>query len=181
MALACAAAALATFVVAACKPPEQEARVAPAPVELPAAEPAGAPATTNIIDSATAAGRFSKFVAAAKAAGLDGALKSQSASPFTVFMPTDEAFDALPAGVLDDLMKPANKAKLAELLKKHVVDQQFTSDMAKGARTQINTQAGEQIVVDGTGDELKVSDAVVVQADIDASNGVIHAIDKVIQ
>ncbi|MFM9864079.1 MAG: fasciclin domain-containing protein [Micropepsaceae bacterium] len=129
---------------------------------------------------AVAAGNpdFSTLVAAVKAAGLVDALNAKG--PFTVFAPTNAAFAALPAGTVDDLLKPQNKAKLTAILSYHVIGSKIESSALAGkTMTSPATLQGGTIAVDGT-KGVKVNDATVVTADVKASNGVIHAIDKVL-
>lgn len=130
---------------------------------------------SDVVDTAVAAGSFSTLVRALKAADLVDTLKGKG--PFTVFAPTDEAFRKLPAGTLEGLL--ADKAKLTAVLTYHVVPGQVTAAEAmklSSART-VNGQSLTLRVKDGA---VLVDDAKVVQADIPASNGVIHVIDAVI-
>jgi uncharacterized surface protein with fasciclin (FAS1) repeats len=130
----------------------------------------------DIVDTAVAAGSFNTLVAAVKAAGLVDTLKSPG--PFTVFAPTDAAFAALPAGTVDSLLKPENKAKLVSILTYHVVPGKvMSSDLTDGMTAK--TVEGGALTVK-LGDGVMVNDANVTQADIAASNGVIHVIDKVL-
>ena len=130
----------------------------------------------DIVDTAVA-GKFNTLVAAVKAAGLVDTLKGPG--PFTVFAPTDEAFAQLPAGALDDLLKPENKDKLRSVLTYHVVPGKvMSSDVVK--LDTAKTAEGSTIKIKATGNGVMVNDARVVKADIAASNGVIHVIDKVI-
>ena len=130
----------------------------------------------DIVDTAVA-GKFNTLVAAVKAAGLVETLKGPG--PFTVFAPTDEAFAKLPAGALDDLLKPENKAKLQGVLTYHVVPGRVMSgDVVK--LKSAKTVEGSTIKIDANGSGVMVNDAHVVKADIAASNGVVHVIDKVI-
>jgi len=131
----------------------------------------------DIVDTAAAAPNFKTLVAAVKAAGLVETLKGPG--PFTVFAPTDEAFAKLPAGTLEDLLKPENQARLRQILEYHVVaGKVMAADVVKlesaktveGGRIEIRTVDGG-VMVDG---------AHVVKADIVTSNGVIHVIDAVI-
>ena len=123
------------------------------------------------------AGKFNTLVAAVKAAGLVDTLKGPG--PFTVFAPTDEAFAKLPEGTLEDLLKPENKAKLQSVLTYHVVPGKVMSrDAAK--LNSAKTAQGSSIKIKATDNGVMVNDAHVVKADIAASNGVIHVIDKVI-
>jgi uncharacterized surface protein with fasciclin (FAS1) repeats len=131
----------------------------------------------DIVDTAVAAGGFNTLATALKAAGLVETLKGPG--PFTVFAPTDEAFAKLPAGTLESLLKPENKAKLAGILTYHVVPGKvMAADVVKltGAKT-VNGQSVKIAVKDG---KVTVDGANVVKTDVAASNGVIHVIDAVI-
>ena len=131
----------------------------------------------DIVDTAVAAGQFTTLAAALGAAGLVETLKGEG--PFTVFAPTDAAFAALPAGTVDDLLKPENKAKLAAILTYHVVAGKVTAaDVVK--LTETGTVGGPKLAIAVEGGNVKINDATVVTADIEASNGVIHVIDKVL-
>jgi uncharacterized surface protein with fasciclin (FAS1) repeats len=138
---------------------------------------AHAGAKKDIVDTAVGAGKFTTLVAAVKAAGLVETLKGEG--PFTVFAPTDDAFKALPAGTLDDLLKPENKDKLVAILTYHVVPGKVLSGDLKGKKTEAKTVQGTAVTVDAT-TGVKVDGANVIQADIMATNGVIHVIDAVI-
>lgn len=133
----------------------------------------------SIADKAKSAGNFSTLLAAAEAAGLAETLNSGE-GPFTVFAPTDEAFEALPEGTVEDLLKPENKDQLVKILQMHVVSGKVMSADLAGKETQAKTLEGSEVTVNATGDSVMVGDATVTQADIEATNGVIHAIDKVI-
>ncbi len=130
----------------------------------------------DIVDTAIA-GKFNTLVAAVKAAGLVDTLKGPG--PFTVFAPTDEAFAKLPEGVLENLLKPENKAKLQSVLTYHVVPGKVMSRDAVKLNS-AKTAQGSSINIKAMDNGLMVNDAHVVKADIEASNGVIHVIDKVI-
>ncbi len=131
----------------------------------------------DIVDTAASAGQFETLIAAAKAAGLAGALKGDG--PLTVFAPTDEAFGALPAGTIATLLKPENKDQLAEILKYHVVAGNVGSGaLADGAR--LDTLAGVDAVISQTEQGFNIENARIIKTDIDTSNGVIHVIDRVI-
>ena len=126
----------------------------------------------DIVDTAVAAGAFKTLVAAVKAAGLVDTLKGKG--PFTVFAPTDAAFKKLPAGTVETLLKPENKAKLTAILTYHVVSGKvMSSDLLK--MTSAKTVNGQKIAIG-----LAIDNAMVVQPDIKCSNGVIHVIDSVI-
>lgn len=131
----------------------------------------------DIVDIAVEAGTFQTLVAAVTAADLVSGLKSEG--PFTVFAPTDEAFAALPEGTVADLLKPENKDQLIAVLTYHVVAGKVTAaDVVK--LTEATTVQGTTVdimVMDGT---VMIDKAHVVAADIMASNGVIHVIDKVL-
>jgi uncharacterized surface protein with fasciclin (FAS1) repeats len=131
----------------------------------------------DIVDTASAAGSFKTLVTAVKAAGLVDTLKGKG--PFTVFAPTDEAFAKLPNGTLDNLLKPENKKQLVAILTYHVVPGKVMSKDLTGQKTIAKSVEGSEIAVDAT-NGVKVDNAKVVKADIQASNGVIHAIDAVI-
>lgn len=134
----------------------------------------------DIVDTATAAGSFGTLLAAAQAAGLVDALKSEG--PLTVFAPTDAAFAALPAGTVETLLKPENKDMLAGILKLHVISGKVKAKDLAGKTTVAETLNGF-LTVDGT-DGVSVaapgSTATVVTADVKASNGIIHVIDTVL-
>jgi len=137
-----------------------------------AAEPAG----KNIVQTAIDAGSFKTLVAAVQAAGLAEAL--QSPGPFTVFAPTDEAFGKLPPGTVESLLKPENKEKLVAILKYHVVPGKVTSgEVVK--LTSAKTLHGKELQIHAS-QGVKVNDANVIKADIQATNGVIHVIDRVL-
>lgn len=131
----------------------------------------------DIVDTAVASGAFNTLVAAVKAAGLVDALKGPG--PLTVFAPTDEAFKKLPAGTLDDLLKPENKEKLKGILLYHVVSGKVLSSDLKGTMTPATLQGAPLTIVAGASG-VTVNGAKVVVADVAASNGVIHAIDAVV-
>ncbi len=129
----------------------------------------------TIVDVAVSAGNFTTLVAAVTAADLVETLSGEG--PFTVFAPTDEAFAALPAGVLDALLLPENKALLAQILTYHVVSGMvMAADVTDG---DVATVEGSTIKLSTMGG-VTVNGATVVTADVAASNGVIHAIDAVI-
>jgi uncharacterized surface protein with fasciclin (FAS1) repeats len=136
---------------------------------------------SDIVETALSAGSFSTLLAAAEAAGLVDALKSDG--PLTVFAPTDDAFAALPAGTVETLLLPENKDALAGILKLHVI---------AGSKVLSTDLAGQQITASSLNGDLSVdgtdgvvvsapgSTASVVAADVQASNGVIHVIDTVL-
>ena len=161
----------ATLVLAACAP---VATPAPASTPMPL-EPTAAPQT--IVDIAVADGRFTTLVAAVQAAGLVDTLSSDG--PFTVFAPTDAAFAKLPAGTIEDLLKPENKQMLTDILLYHVVaGKVLAADVAN--LTEAQTVLGKNVAVKVDGGKVFINDAEVILTDIQASNGVIHVIDTVI-
>ena len=134
-------------------------------------------ANKDIVDTAVAAGTFNTLVAAVQAAELVEALKGEG--PFTVFAPTDEAFAALPAGTIDNLLKPENQDQLQSVLLYHVVAGKImAADIGSGAAPA--TLQGAKVDVVGSASGVTVNGANVVAADIVTSNGVIHVIDAVI-
>ena len=121
----------------------------------------------DIVDTAVGAGNFTTLAAALTAAG-----------PFTVFAPTDAAFAALPAGTVEDLLKPENKDKLIAILTYHVIaGKVMSTDLSEGLKAKTVNGAEVTITLDGG---AKVNGVVISTADIAASNGVIHVIDAVI-
>ncbi len=172
------------LMASACAAPAAPAPAAPAATEAPAAaEPTAAPAEeaamgdmADIVDTAVAAGNFTTLVAAIEAAGLVDTLKGEG--PFTVFAPTDEAFAALPAGTVDALLADPT-GDLTQILLYHVVPGKvMAADLSDGLTA--DTAQGAPVTFTIDGDSVKVNDANVVAADIEASNGVIHVIDAVI-
>jgi len=134
-------------------------------------------AEKDIVDTAVAAGQFNTLAAALTAAGLVETLKGPG--PFTVFAPTDAAFAALPAGTVETLLKPENKDQLTAVLTYHVVPGKvMAADVVK--ITEAKTVNGAVVTVKVDGETVMINDAKVTTADIEASNGVIHVIDKVI-
>ena len=137
----------------------------------------GKKTSQDIVDTAVAAGSFNTLVAAVQAAGLVDALKADG--PITVFAPTDEAFAQLPAGTVENLLKPENKDQLVAILTYHVVPGKV--DAAKVSKLDsAETLQGESISIAVKDGKVYVDNAKVITADISASNGVIHVIDQVI-
>jgi uncharacterized surface protein with fasciclin (FAS1) repeats len=131
----------------------------------------------DIVDTAVAAGSFNTLAAALKAAGLVDTLKG--AGPFTVFAPTDEAFAKLPAGTVENLLKPENKDKLVSILTYHVVPGDVTSKQVVKL-TEAKTVNGQDVKIKVDGGSVMIDIAKVVKPDVKASNGVIHVIDTVL-
>jgi len=131
----------------------------------------------DLVDTAVAAGQFKTLAAALAAAGLIDTLKG--AGPFTVFAPTDEAFAKLPAGTVESLLKPENKAKLTAILTYHVVSGKvMAADVVK--LKDAKTVQGGSVKIGAMGGKVMVDSAHVVKTDITASNGVIHVVDSVL-
>ena len=131
----------------------------------------------NIVDVAADTPDLSTLVEAVTAADLAETLQGEG--PFTVFAPTNEAFDALPEGELDRLLKPANQEELANILKYHVVEGEvMSSDLTNGQKAK--TLEGGSLTVTINGQTVKINDATVATADVPASNGVVHVIDQVL-
>ena len=134
--------------------------------------------TADIVDTAVGAGQFKTLAAALEAAGLIEALKGQG--PFTVFAPTDEAFARLPAGTVEELLKPENKEKLKAVLLYHVVPGKVVAaDVVKLNGKEAKTLQGGKLKVRTAGG-VTVDNARVVKTDVMATNGVIHVIDTVL-
>ncbi len=132
----------------------------------------------NIVEIAAGNPAFSTLVAAVTAADLATALSGEG--PFTVFAPTNDAFAKLPAGTVEELVLPANKAKLTAILMLHVVSGTHKAADFADKTTDVATLGGEKITITGKSGAVHVGGAVVVTADLAASNGVIHVIDTVL-
>jgi uncharacterized surface protein with fasciclin (FAS1) repeats len=176
-----AVAASLTLIGAACTSDSSSSTTAST---APETSMAGVPETSSMTIAETVASNpdFSTLLAAVKAAGLADTLSGTG--PYTVFAPTNDAFDALPAGTLDTLLKPKNKDQLAAILTYHVVDGKvMAADVKPGKVTTVNgatfdvstAMDGGVEITDGQGNTAKVT-----QTDIVASNGVIHVIDGVL-
>jgi uncharacterized surface protein with fasciclin (FAS1) repeats len=134
-------------------------------------------AQEDIVTKAVSAGQFKTLATALEAADLVDTLKGSG--PFTVFAPTDDAFAKLPAGTVENLLKPENKDQLVAILTYHVVPGKvMAADVIK--LKEAKTVNGKMLDIEKKGDAVMVNDAAVTATDIDASNGVIHVIDTVI-
>jgi uncharacterized surface protein with fasciclin (FAS1) repeats len=140
-------------------------------------DPSQSQSNATITEIASSSESFQTLTAALEATGLADALAGQG--PFTVFAPTDEAFAALPPGIVEELMKPENRAALTQILAYHVVPGAvLSSDLTSG---EVSTEAGSAVMIQvDNNNRVMVNDASVIQPDIPASNGVIHVIDRVI-
>ncbi len=134
-------------------------------------------ATPSIPQVAKTAGQFSTLLAAVDAAGLTETLLGRG--PFTVFAPTDEAFKRLPSGTVEDLLKPENRERLRTILTYHVVAGRVSAAQARGVRS-AETVAGVTVRISESNGDLRINDATVRIADVPASNGLIHVIDRVL-
>lgn len=152
------------------------AATAQAPVQAPAAAP-GVQAN-NVIDVLRAQGNFTTLLAALDRAQLTDTLRSRPA--ISIFAPTDEAFAAMPEAERTRLLDPANAQELRNLLLYHVIVADVSSRQIQGARGGVETASRTQVLLDGTGEGLKIDGATITRADIDASNGAVFAIDKVL-
>lgn len=132
---------------------------------------------SDIVDTAVAAGDFATLAAALQAGDLIDTLKSEG--PFTVFAPTDEAFAKLPAGTVENLLKPENKEQLVAILTYHVVPGEVTASQVVNLKTAA-TVNGKDLSIRVDGGNVFVNDAGVIATDVMASNGVIHVVDTVI-
>ena len=131
----------------------------------------------NIVDTAAAAGQFETLLAATSEAGLASVLANDG--PFTVFAPTDAAFGALPAGTVETLLQPESQDQLAQILKFHVVPGRVGSDaLVDGATAE--TLAGPRMTFTESEQGFNVEGARILTTDIEASNGIVHVIDRVI-
>lgn len=160
---------------------EESAPTQPVPTlqegQKPDASAEAASTSGTVVDKATSSEKFQTLVKAIQAADLQEILAGEG--PYTVFAPTDEAFAALPPGVLDQLLQPENQDILVQLLKLHVVPGNVTKSQIQTG--QVNTLAGTPVDIQlGQDGSVTVNNAKVTQADIQASNGVIHEIDQVI-
>ena len=139
--------------------------------------PAAAPAQ-NIVETADASGQFDILVGALEDTGLAPALEGPG--PFTVFAPTDAAFEDLPDAEQIVLLSPDNRQQLESLLRFHVVRAELTSEDLVGIAGLVETTMGQRLAFDGTSTPINVGGASVIEADIMADNGVIHVVDRII-
>lgn len=132
--------------------------------------------TTNLLDTAAANGQFKTFGKAVELAGMGDKLRG--VGPYTVFAPTDAAFARLPAGKLEQLMKPESKAELQSILNYHLVEGRKSSADV-GTWESARTLHGQSATIKVSDNKVRIDGALVTDADIATSNGVIHGIDKV--
>lgn len=132
----------------------------------------------DLIQTAQASGQFSTFLKAISSVNLTSVLKTNQ--NLTLFAPTDAAFAALPADQRDKLMAPENGPLLQKVLTYHLINAKVDSSKIKGAKGEVNSVEGSPLMLDGSGETPMVDGANIVQADVMASNGVLHVIDKVL-
>lgn len=132
----------------------------------------------DLIETAQSSGQFNTFLKAVSAVNLTSVLKTNQ--NLTLFAPTDAAFAALPAGELDKLMLPENGPMLQKVLTYHLINAKVDSTKIKGAKGEVKSVEGSPLLLDGSGTTPMVDDAAIVQADVMASNGVLHVVDKVL-
>lgn len=174
--------------LSACAQPATQTPIATVPPDastpvstVPPATPNETTGDRNLAELATSAaneGQFQTLTQAVKAAGLTDQLAAPG--PYTVFAPTDAAFAALPKTTLDNLLQPANKQQLAQLLAYHVIPGRLTSNQLQSG--QVKTVEGSPVTidVDTANNTVTINGARVTQADIPASNGIVHVVDQVI-
>ncbi|MEL6116721.1 fasciclin domain-containing protein [Photobacterium sp. SP02] len=131
----------------------------------------------NLVKVAATNDNFQTLVMAIRAADLTGTLEGKG--PFTLLAPTDEAFEMLPEGTLAELLKPENKEKLQKLITYHLLPSAISSSAASQLK-QPETVEGHPLTIENTDDGIRINGAKVIEADIPATNGVIHVIDKVL-
>ena len=173
---AAAAAALAATGATLAWGPKAVAAPAPAPAALAHHED-GSHADRDLIETAMNGERFTTLVTAAEAAGLNDTLKGEG--PFTLFAPTDEAFEGLPPAALEELLEPENQDRLRALLLHHVVEGEALAEDVKGM-SELTTMQGAKLQVTREDGRIMLNGATVTEADLMASNGVIHVIDTVL-
>ena len=146
-------------------------------VTAPAAQ-APVVAKGDLIETAQAAGQFTTFLRAVSAVNLTCVLRTNQ--NLTLFAPTDAAFAALPAGTLDKLLLPENGPILQKVLTYHLINAKVDSSKIKGAKGDVKSVEGSPLMLDGSGVTPMVDGATIIQADVMATNGVLHVVDKVL-
>jgi uncharacterized surface protein with fasciclin (FAS1) repeats len=160
------------------KPSSTESPTAPgkpSSVEQPSTQPSASESSTTVAGMVSSSNSFKTLAAAIKAADLDATLSGKG--PYTLFAPTDQAFAALPKGTVETLLKPENKDKLVKVLTYHVISSEAASGDLKAGK--VTSVEGSPIDVKLAGQDVMVNDSKVLKADVKASNGIIHVIDKV--
>lgn len=132
----------------------------------------------SVVDIATSDKNLSTLVSALQAAGLVDTLKGDG--PFTVFAPTNAAFEEIDEDTLEDLMKPSNKTQLQNLLKNHVVQgRRMAKNVAESSS--LSPMSGKRLRIRANGEQVRIGDATIRQTDLEAENGIVHVIDRVLQ
>jgi uncharacterized surface protein with fasciclin (FAS1) repeats len=149
-----------------------------APPAAPAAAVSPVIAKGDLVETARASGQFTTFIKALDATNLTSVLKTNQ--NLTLFLPTDAAFAALPAGELDKWMLPENGPALQKVLTYHLINAKVESSKIKGAKGEVKSVEGSALTLDGSGPTAMVDGATIVQADVMATNGVLHVVDKVL-
>jgi uncharacterized surface protein with fasciclin (FAS1) repeats len=167
--------AAACLALVGCASSSSDTAIAP-PTPTPTLSPSPTP-LPNLVAVAAANPDFSTLVTALQAAGLVGTLQREG--PFTVFAPTNAAFAALPPGTVESLLRPENRAELVRILTYHVVPGLAPSDALRAGQ-QVATLQGSPVTVTLEGGQIRINNAKVVVADIQASNGIIQVIDAVL-
>lgn len=169
---------VAVFAISACAPQATPTSAPmPKPTEMPEPTASPEPVLMDIVDTAVANGSFTTLAAALQAAGLVDALKGDG--PFTVFAPTDEAFAKLPAGTVEELLKPENLEQLKAILLYHVVEGKVMAADVAGISS-ATALSGKDLAIKVDMGSVYINESMVVLADVEASNGVIHVIDSVL-
>ena len=150
----------------------------PAPAGQAPAAASPVVAKGDLIETAKASGQFNTFLKAVSAVNLTSVLKTNQ--NLTLFAPTDAAFAALPAGELDKLMAPDNGPLLQKVLTYHLINAKVDSSKIKGAKGEVKSVEGSALMLDGSGATPMVDGANIIQADVMATNGVLHVVDKVL-
>jgi uncharacterized surface protein with fasciclin (FAS1) repeats len=136
------------------------------------------PPPADILTTAARTGEFDTLVSALRVTGVAATL--QSRGPLTLFAPTDAAFAALPEGTMETLLLPENQDKLAQLLSYHILQTRVSARDLAGSRLALPTLEGDAVEIDATGPKVRVDRATILTPDIEATNGIIHAIDHVL-
>ena len=170
-----APAALAQTAAGSTAAPAQTSAV-PAPAAPAASSSGQVKPAGDILETARASGQFNTFVKAVNDTNLTQVLKT--APNLTVFAPTDAAFAAMPAAEAQRLQ--SDRAALQKLITHHIINTRVDSSKIKGAKGPVPSVAGDQVLLDGSGDALKVDNATIVQPDVIASNGILHVVDQVL-
>lgn len=145
-----------------------------------AGEPAAAASLPTLFAVTVADDRFSTFASLAKLAGLEPTLQQMGGAGLTVFVPTNDAFAGLPPGALALLRQPENRTALTEMLRFHMVTGRWERARLGAGSVTLPTLAGHALLVETAGPVLSVSDSIIIAADVQAANGVVHAIDAVL-